>query len=116
MMRLACPAASSGRLNPPGRFAGPSRKSTVPVAGAPAAVKTVAVNVTGWPKNEGFAEELTVVVVSPVFISCVNTADTLDEKLVLPLYRTVMGWTPRARFAVAKVAWPVALRGTLNPP
>jgi hypothetical protein len=46
----------------------PSRNLTVPVGvGPPATAATVAVKVTGWPKKEGFGEELTIVTVAPVF-------------------------------------------------
>ena len=50
----------------------PSRKVTVPV-GVPApgaTADTVAVNVTDWPKTEGFADEVTVVEVLALLTTC----------------------------------------------
>ena len=45
---------------------GPEKKVTVPVARMPAATVgvTTAVNVTVWPKSDGFGEEVTVVALS----------------------------------------------------
>ena len=43
------------------RIVAPSKKVTPPV-GVPLEAVTVAVNVTGWPKTDGFGEEVTVVV------------------------------------------------------
>ena len=50
----------------------PSRNVTVPV-GVPvpgATGETVAVKVTDWPKTEGFADEVTAVVVSALLTTC----------------------------------------------
>src|ERR1043166_8680615 len=46
---------------------------------------TVAVKVTDWPNTDGFAEELTAVVVSALLTVSVNAAEVLVLKLVLPL-------------------------------
>ena len=53
--------AASARLTQPAMLTPPFLKVTVPVGVGPAPV-TTAVKVTGWPKTEGFAEEVTVVV------------------------------------------------------
>ena len=42
----------------------PFLKATEPVITGPLAVVTVAVNVTGWPNDDGFSELVSVVVVS----------------------------------------------------
>ena len=50
----------------------PSRNVTVPV-GVPepgATGETVAVKVTDWPNTDGFADEVTVVVVFALFTTC----------------------------------------------
>lgn len=58
MLKVALPDAS---VPEPSRVA-PLKKFTVPVAVKGVAV-TVAVNVTDWPKVEGFSEDANVVVV-----------------------------------------------------
>jgi hypothetical protein len=61
-------------------------KVTVPV-GVPdpgATAMTVAVNVTDWPKAEGFNDELKVVEVDAVLTTCLRVADVLLEKLLSP--------------------------------
>jgi hypothetical protein len=57
----------------------PSFKVTVPV-GVPlpgATTATVAVNVTAWPKCDGFGEEVSVVVVADLLTVCVKAGETL---------------------------------------
>jgi hypothetical protein len=63
----------------------------VPVSGpAPGgAAFTVAVNVTDWPNTEGFADELTAVVVSAGFTVWVKLGEVLPLKLTSPLYTAV---------------------------
>ena len=46
--------------------------------------ETVAVNVTDWPKTDGLAEELTVVVVDPVFTVWDSSEAVLLLKFVSP--------------------------------
>ena len=64
----------------------PSKKFTVPVGvPAPGAVAvTVAVNVTDWPKTDGFAEETTAVLVAAWFTVCVIAGEVLPVKFVSP--------------------------------
>ena len=65
----------------------PSLKVTVPV-GAPLAGETtltVAVNVTGWPEEEGFGADTNLVDVEPWFTVCANADEVLPERLSLPL-------------------------------
>jgi len=45
---------------------------------------TVAVKVTDWPKTDGFAEELTDVVVEAWFTVCVSADDVLPLKALSP--------------------------------
>ena len=54
----------------------------VPLPGAAAA--TVAVKVTDWPKTEGFAADVTDVVVGSLVTVWVRTADELPVKLPSP--------------------------------
>ncbi len=86
----------------------PSLNVTVPVAvplpGETAA--TVAVNVTDWPDTEGFAEDVSVVVVLAWFTVCDRAADVLVKKFVFPPYTAVMECEPTAKDDVEKVAWP----------
>jgi hypothetical protein len=68
------------------RVAAPSRNVTVPV-GVPAAgatVLTVAVKVTDWPKTDGSAELVTVVVLLPFVTVWVIAAEVLLLKFVSP--------------------------------
>jgi len=64
----------------------PSKNSTVPFAvpapGEPAA--TVAVKVTDWPKTEGFAEDVKVVVVLALFTTWLTAVLVLVTKLASP--------------------------------
>src|SRR6266702_5196364 len=60
VVSVAMPEESSV---PVPRLAAPSRNVTVPV-GMPAGELTVAVNVTGWPKTDGLAEDTRAVVVA----------------------------------------------------
>jgi hypothetical protein len=70
----------------------PSRKVTVPdgvpVAGATAL--TVAVNVTDWPKTDGFTDEVTVVELPALPTVWVIAAEVLLVKFVSPAYETVI--------------------------
>jgi hypothetical protein len=65
----------------------PSLNATVPLGWpAPGAVgRTEALNVTPWPLTDGFADELTVVAVSALLITCVSAFDVLVLKLLSPL-------------------------------
>ena len=54
----------------------------VPLPGAAAA--TVAVKVTDWPKTEGFADDVTEVVVASLVTLWVRIDDTLPVKLPSP--------------------------------
>ena len=61
----------------------PSLKVTVPV-GVPPVEVTVAVKVTAAPKVDGFRDEASEVELLACFTVCVNTAEVLPAKLVLP--------------------------------
>ena len=63
----------------------PTVKVTDPVGTAPPDA-TVAVNVTGEPKGEGFVLEVKVVVVEAAMISWVIEGEVLPEKFVEPAY------------------------------
>jgi hypothetical protein len=96
----------------------PSKNWTVPV-GVPVAV-TVAVKVTDCPVVDGFAEELTAVLVAwPVaFTVCVSAAEVLPRKAASPRYLAVIECEPAASTEVENVAWPalsVAVPMTLAP-
>ncbi len=75
---IECPATGSDEVEkvatpepfrvPVPRVAAPSLNVTVPV-GVPPAELTVAVNVTIWPKTEGWADEVSAVVVVAVLRS-----------------------------------------------
>jgi len=80
VVSVAMPEESSV---PVPRLAAPSRNVTVPV-GMPAGELTVAVKVTGWPKTLGFAEEIAVTVVAPLFTVCANGDELLGLKFVSP--------------------------------
>ena len=66
----------------------PSMKLIEPVGVGPpvegGAGVTVAVNVTAWPRLEGFTEEVRVVVVLACWTVCVIASEVLGEKLALP--------------------------------
>jgi hypothetical protein len=53
-VKLADPFDVKGTLE--AKVVVPSKKLTLPVAGAPLVVKTVAVRVTGWHGEDGFGE------------------------------------------------------------
>ena len=80
VVSVAMPKESSA---PVPRLVAPSRNVTVPV-GMPAGELTVAVKVTGWPKVDGFAEEIAVTVVAPLFTVCDNADELLGLKFVSP--------------------------------
>jgi hypothetical protein len=61
----------------------PSLKVTFPV-GVPFDPETVAVNVTDWPKTDGFALEVNVVVVAVEFTTCETVFDVLPLLSVSP--------------------------------
>jgi hypothetical protein len=64
----------------------PSLKATDPPGVPPpgATALTVAVNVTDWPKADGFTDDVTAVVVLAWFTVCVTAADVLPLKFVSP--------------------------------
>ena len=62
----------------------PSRNVTVPVAVPLNCGVTVAVNVTAWPKRDGFTDDVTVVELEAFLTVCVIAADVLLAKLALP--------------------------------
>ena len=82
IVKLALPELSA--LLP--RVLLPSLKVTVPVGvavpGAPAT--TVAVNVTAWLRNEGFSDEIRVVVVLSVLTVSPSDGEVLVFKFALP--------------------------------
>ena len=66
----------------------PSLNFTVPLGvPAPGATGlTVAVKVTAWPNTEGFVDETSVVVVSPLLTTWLSAFDVLPLKFASPLY------------------------------
>ena len=62
----------------------PSRKVTLPVAPPPKAVWIVAVNVTDWPKEDGFELETKAVVVDAPFTTWLRAADVLPVRFAFP--------------------------------
>src|SRR5438105_3092393 len=106
---VVVPAASACAPQPVTELA-PSLKLTVPV-GVPAPGKlavTVAVNVTLWPNTDGFADDVSAVLVLAWFTVCVSVALVLVAKLVSPLYTAVMLWLPTLRLDVTHVVDPAA--------
>ena len=88
MLNVAEPPLSA----PVPKVVAPSLKVTVPV-GVPlpgAAGATVAVKVTPCPNTDGFADEITTVVVLAMLTVCVSVLDVLAAKLLLPPYVTVI--------------------------
>ena len=87
----------------------PSQNFTEPVGLAPPAVPEVmvAVRVTGWPKPDGFGDDVTVVVVEAAFTTWV-TLPLPELKLLSPLYSAVMVRLPPGNWKglVVKVATP----------
>ncbi len=67
---------------------------------------TVSVKVTGWPKTDGLADDVRVLVVAALFTTCVTTADVLVVKFAFPRYTAVIGCEPTARIEVVNVALP----------
>src|SRR2546422_425197 len=76
----------------------------VPAPGATAL--TVAVNVTGWPNNDGFTDEFTAAVVSALFTSWVIDADVLPLKFPSPPYTAVIVCEPTTKLETFAVATP----------
>src|SRR5436190_3258483 len=93
--QVADPAASACALQPVIELA-PSLKSTVPLGvPAPGAVAvTVAVKVTDWPNTDGFAEDVTAVVVEAWLTTCDTAELVLVMKFVSPPYTAVMLCVP----------------------
>jgi hypothetical protein len=85
---------------------GPSRKVIVPL-GIPAVdgeARTLAVNVTDWPLNDGSADEMSA---TPApWITWVRAVELVAEKLVPAEYDAVMVWLPTMRVEVEKAATP----------
>ena len=100
------------------RVFGPSLKVTVPVATPPpgALAVTAAVNVTGWLYTEGFAEELTAVVVASLVTTCGEppSVPLLFAQPLAPVKAAVRVWLPTASAAVLKAAWPAPSTATLE--
>jgi hypothetical protein len=87
------------------RVVAPSVNLTVPV-GVPPAEVMVAVRVMDDPDVDGFAEEVTVVVVDPPVTTCESAVLTLLAKPPVPLKVATIECVPTARAVVAKVALP----------
>src|SRR5207244_4218516 len=79
---------------------------TVPVGvPAPGAVAvTVAVNVTLWPNTDGFADDVSAVLVLAWLTTCDTAELVLVVKFVSPAYTAVMLCVPTLRADVAHVA------------
>ena len=72
---------------------------------------TVAVNVTDCPKIEGFADDVSAVVVSASETTW-STESSLVASWAVPLYVAVIVWVPVVRAEVVSVAWPLAFSVT----
>ena len=83
----------------------PSVNLTVPV-GVPLDEVIVAVSVTDDPDVDGFAEEVTVVVVDPPVTTCDSAVLALLVKPPVPVKVATIECVPAARVDVAKVALP----------
>src|SRR2546427_709988 len=106
---VVVPAASACSPQPVMELA-PSLKFTVPV-GVPtpgATAATVAVNVTLWPNTDGFADDVSVVVVLDWLTTCDTTELRSDERLVWPQCRAGRPRQPSLKKDVAQVADPAA--------
>jgi hypothetical protein len=85
-VQVAVPATMAW-LTQPAMLTPPSWKVTVPV-GVPepgGLAVTVAVKVTACPDEEGLTDELSAVLVVPLFTVCVSAAEVLAMKLASPL-------------------------------
>ena len=81
-------------------WAAPSKKVTLPVGVPPAGgtAATLAVKLIDWPKTEGLAALVKVVVVlAGALTSWLRAAEVLPPKLASPLYEAVMLCVPAAR-------------------
>ena len=83
----------------------PSVNLTVPV-GVPPEEVMVAVRVTDDPDVDGFADEVTVVVVEPPVTTCESAVLALLPKPPVPVKVATIECVPAARADVAKVALP----------
>src|SRR5580765_6042019 len=105
----ACPLASSA-IGPASGVA-PSRKVTVPwPTGLPDAW-TVAVNVTGWPKPDGFGAETSVVWLAAFATTWTRLAE-LGSKSAAPEYSAVIVWEPGESVEVVNSIPPLLIGGT----
>src|SRR2546425_11411316 len=102
VVSVAMPEESSV---PVPRLVAPSRNVTVPV-GMPAGELTVAVKVTGWPKAVGFAEEIAVIVVAPLFTVCDKADELLGLAFVSPPYDAALECAPTPTEAVGSGTLP----------
>src|ERR1700730_7887715 len=85
--QVAVPATATARAPQPAMVTPPSWKLTVPVLvpDAGAVAVTVAVKVTLCPDSEGLTDELSAVVVLPMFTVWIRGAEVLGLKLTSPL-------------------------------
>src|SRR5262249_36198678 len=87
----------------------PSIVNTTEPVGVPdpgATATTVALNVTLWPTTEGFAGEVTLVIVLAGFTVCVTGLELLEVKLLLPPYSAVNVCDPIDSDEIFNVATP----------
>ena len=113
-MIVLVPAASVEMVSdaePPARGAVPSvvvpRRKVInsPSGGVPPADVTLAVNVTAWPTNEGFSEEVIVVVVENFATTdWLNADEVLAVLLASPPYCTVIERAPVVEKEVVRFA------------
>ena len=104
MLNDATPDAFTGTFD--AQVVEPSVKVTVP-DGVPAAEVVVEVNVTDWPKFDGFGAELNVVVVLAVlFTTCGAPVPLLLPHPTPPVKAATMVWLPTASAVVVNDAWP----------
>lgn len=83
----------------------PSENVTVPV-GVPDPLLTVAVNVTDVPNDDGFSEEMTVVLVGIPLTTWFSAVDVLGSKVASPWYAAVIECVPETSAEVESEAWP----------
>jgi len=93
------------------RVVAPSVNLTVPV-GTPEPEVTVAVNVTDWPKVDGFGADVTPVLVAIRTICAV--VPLLFCQPFAPVNEAVIVWLPDARAVVLKLAIPLPFTATLD--
>jgi hypothetical protein len=83
----------------------PSENVTVPV-GVPDPLLTVAVNVTDAPNDDGFSEEVTLVLVGIPLTTWLSAVEVLGSKVASPWYAAVIECVPETNAEVEREACP----------